>query len=153
MSKRYSVRRYIRRAKRNAERRIRAGNSVIAGNTQVVAYTYTATDACTVKSIKLDVGMTIGDNEFAMCVPYVLVRVQEGYNANSITYPALTDDLYNPTQEVLISGIITGTENEDHKYNMIGRKLKAGDRLCLIFRNTSTLNCEVSFEMNWTVLT
>ena len=93
MSKRYSVRRYIRRAKRNAERRIRAGNSVIAGNTQIVAYTYTATEACTVRSIKLDVGMTIGNNEFAMCVPYVLVRVQEGYNANSITYPALTSIL------------------------------------------------------------
>ena len=69
MSKRYNVRRYFRKAERNAERHIRAGNSVITGNSQQVAYTYTATDACTVKSIKLDVGMTIGDNQFAMCVP------------------------------------------------------------------------------------
>ena len=51
MSKRYNVRRYFRKAKRNAERHIRAGNSVVTGNSQQVAYTYTATDACTVKSI------------------------------------------------------------------------------------------------------
>ena len=53
--------------------------------TQAVAYTYTATQACTVKSIKLDTGVVqydVSDNGNA--VIYALVVVREGYNANSI---------------------------------------------------------------------
>ena len=50
----------------------------------------------------LDVGVTTPGT--ATCIPYVLVLVQEGYNANAITYPAVTDDMYNPTMNVLISG-------------------------------------------------
>ena len=61
------------------------------------------------------------------------MRVPEGYNANTITYPALTADLYNPTDLVLISGVLTDGTVEDHKSNFIGRKMKAGDRLALIF--------------------
>ena len=75
------------------------------------------------------------------------------YNANPISYPALSSDLYNPTNEVLISGVLTDGTVEDHKSNMIGRKMKAGDRLCLIFFNTSTSEAKVVFEMNWTILT
>ena len=56
----------------------------------------------------------------------------EGYNANSIVWPAITTDLYNPTMDVLISGVLTDGGVEDHKYNAIGRKLKTGDRLCLL---------------------
>ena len=37
---------------------IRAGFSNIATGTQQVAYTWTAADACTVKSIRLDAGAT-----------------------------------------------------------------------------------------------
>ena len=68
----------------------------------------------------------------AIAVPYALVVVREGYNANTLTYPAITDDLYNPTMDVLISGILTDNAVEDHKSNAIGRKLKKGDRICLI---------------------
>ena len=53
-------RRYVARPKRNAERVVRAGQSTITGGTQQTAYTYTADQACTVKSIKLDIGMDSG---------------------------------------------------------------------------------------------
>ena len=87
-------------------------------------------------------------------VPYVLVRVQEGYNANTIVYPALTDDMYNPTNEVLMSGILTDQTSEDHKRNMIGRKLKANDRLALIFLNGSASSASsISFEISFSILT
>ena len=57
---------------------------------------------------------------------YALVVVREGYNANGLNYPAVADDLYNPTMDVLISGILTDNGVEDHKWNAIGRKLKKG---------------------------
>ena len=149
---RRSNRYVVRRAKRNAERHIRGGNSVLPANTQQVAYTFTATEACVVKSIRLDVGATGAD--VGVLVPYVMVRVQEGYNANSITYPALTSDMYNPTNEVMMSGILTDQTSEDHKSNFIGRKLKDGDRICLIFLNGSASSAaSVSFEISFTVLT
>ena len=148
--RRRSTRGYLGR-KRNSERVIRGGNSVLAASSQQVAYTYIAKEACVVRSIKLDTGAT---NINAVLIPYVLVRVQEGYNANTIVYPALTDDLYNPTNEVLISGILTDNAVEDHKSNAIGRKLKAGDRMALIFLNGSSGGeASVSFGINFTVLT
>ena len=86
-------------------------------------------------------------------VPYVLVHVREGYNANTITYPAITTDMYNPTADVLISGILTDNAVEDHKYNMIGRKLKSGDRLALIYYSSASGEVRVQFEINFSVLT
>ena len=69
-------------------------------------------------------------------------------------WPAITTDLYNPTMDVLISGVLTDGGVEDHKYNAIGRKLKTGDRLCLLYyaalNNGS--NASVTFEMNFSVL-
>ena len=88
-------------------------------------------------------------------VPYALVVVREGYNANTLNYPAITNDLYNPTMDVLISGVLTDGGIEDHKYNSIGRKLKIGDRICLIVYaiNTDGSPVELVFEMNFSVLT
>ena len=149
-------RRYASRPKRNAERVIRAGSSFVVPGTQQTAYTYSSDQACTVKSIKLDIGMT-ANAETVTNLPYALVVVREGYNANALNWPALTVDLYNPTMDVLISGILTDSAVEDHKYNAIGRKLKKGDRLCLIvFAEASGAgsgNVVVAFEMNFTVLT
>ena len=152
MSRRYNVRRYFRRAKRNAERHVRAGSSSVTGGTQQIAYTYGATNACVIKSIKLDIGSTLGDS--GTNIPYVLVVVREGYDANTIAYPAVLTDLYNPTMDVLISGILTAADVEDHKWNMIGRKLKKDDRICLIVRNAAISgNATVSFELNFSILT
>ena len=143
-------RRFIARPKRNAERIVRAGSSTVPAASQVVAYTYVATEACVVKSLKLDTGVTVGTPSG---VPYVMVHVREGYNVNNITYPAITTDLYNPTADVLISGILTDNSVEDHKYNMIGRKLKAGDRIALIYYSTAGSEVSVQFELNFSVLT
>ena len=90
----------------------------------------------------------------AIEAPYALVVVREGYNANLLVYPALTDDLYNPTMDVLISGVLTDGSFEDHKWNKIGRKLKTGDRLCLIVYNTSGGTAtDVAFELSFSFMT
>ena len=138
-------RRYVSRPKRNAERVVRAGQSNLTGGTQQTAYTYTADQACTVRSIKLDIGMDTGGLVDAVVVPYALVVVREGYNANPLNYPAITDDLYNPTMDVLISGILTDNAVEDSKYNAIGRKLKKGDRICLIVYAPATTTANPTF--------
>ena len=147
-------RRYVSRPKRNAERVIRAASSAVTVGTQQTAYTYTAAQACTVKSIKLDLGMTLGDVG-TTTVPYALVVVREGYDANTLNYPAIGNDLYNPTMDVLISGILTDGGIEDHKYNAIGRKLKKNDRICLIVYASagSAGAVVVAFEMSFSVLT
>ena len=144
--------RYVARPKRNAERDVRAGTSNVAANTQQIAYTFGATQAGTIKSIKLDIGSGGGLSNDTI-VPYALVVVREGYNANLLVYPALTDDLYNPTMDVLISGILTDGSFEDHKWNKIGRKLKAGDRICLIVYNTSGGTAtDIAFELSFSFM-
>ena len=146
--------RYVARPKRNAERHIRAGEIYMPdAGTTYTGYVYTASSAQTVRSIKLDIGManpgpTATNEAFA----YALVVVREGYNANAISYPATSSDLYNPTMDVLISGVITDSGVEDHKYNSIGRKLKTGDRLCLLVRSAKDTAGGV-FEMSFSVLT
>ena len=145
--------RYVARPKRNAERHVRAGTSSLAANTQQVAYTFTASRAGTVKSIKLDIGANSG-NDNLIVMPYALVVVREGYNANQLVYPALTDDMYNPTMDVLISGVLTDGTVEDHKWNKIGRRLKTGDRLCLIIYNTTASTAIVcAFELSFSFMT
>ena len=146
-------RRYVSRPKRNAERIIRAGGSLVSVATQQIAYTWTAAEACTIKSIKLDVGVSESQLPDSIQIPMFWSESQKGYNANTMTYPAITTDLYNPTDLVLISGIITNGSSEDQKYNSIGRKMKTGDRMALIFFNSSADNVYVVFEMNFTVLT
>ena len=106
------------------------------------------------KSIKLDIGSTnASEDVYNKVQPYVLALVPEGYNANPIAYPALTDDLYNPTSFVLISGILTDAALEDNKYNMLGRKMKKGDRLALIIMNKSDGPHTISFEISFSVMT
>ena len=78
--------------------------------------------------------------------------VREGYNPNLINWPALTDDLYNPTMDVLISGVLTDRATEDQKSNYIKCKLKAGDRLCLIVSNTSSSSVGIMFETSMSIL-
>ena len=154
MVRRYNVRRYVGRVKRNAERRIRAGSTTVGSGVQQTAYTFTASQAGVVKSIKLDVGVVASSGgEDVGNLAYALVLVREGYNVNNMTYPALTDDLYNPTNDVLISGVLSGGTIEDHKSNKIGRKMKAGDRIALIFYNVAAYNMAGFFELSFSYMT
>ena len=139
------------RQKRNVERIIRSGSANMSAGTQSAVFTYTATKACVAKNIKLDIGAKEDLSSTIQC-PYVLVVVREGYNPNLINWPALTDDLYNPTMDVLISGVLTDRATEDQKSNYIGRKLKAGDRLCLIVSNTSSSSVGIMFETSMSIL-
>ena len=140
------TKRYRRRyTKRNSERAIRAGAVRMVVSTQQVAYTWTAKEACTVKSIRMDCGVSLG-TPATVNMPYVLVRVAEGYTANTMAYPALTDDLYNPTDQVLISGVLTDGQTEDHK----GIQLVV---MALIFLNRGSADVDVSFEISFSILT
>ena len=51
-----------------------------------------------------------------------------------------------------MSGVLTENSTEDHKYNSIGRKLKAGDRICLIVKGMENNSASVTFEMSFSVL-
>ena len=140
--------------KRNAERKLPCGVVDLGPSTQQYAYQYTATSACTVKSIKLDVGANTVGGPGDVAVVYALVLVREGYNPNSLVWPAPTGDLYNPTMDVLISGVLTDGAIEDHKSNMIGRKLKTGDRIALMVLNSSAaVSVRCYYEMPFSVLT
>ena len=145
-----SYRRPIRKSRRPSNKIIRAGYTTVTSGGTVTGYLYTATEPQTAMSIKLDLGMTyedVGDPIIAYC----LVVVREGYNANGINYPALTDDMYNPTQDVLIGGVLTDSTSEDHRYARVGRKLKPGDRLALLFYSPAG-NPSATFEINFTTL-
>ncbi len=143
---------YQRRPKRPSDRIIRAADTgTIASMVQVNAYVYTAEVPQTVRGLKLDTGITSGSAlaGFAYC----LVHVPEGYDVNNITYPATTTDLYNPTKNVLISGIITTLDgSEDHKFSSIGRKLATGDRIALIYKNISAISGGCAFELSFSAL-
>ena len=155
--------RNVPRIKRNAERHIRAGRMSLPDSALTyTGYVYTAGSAQTVKSIKLD----IGQNPIVPGAPtnpptepspqegvvYAIVVVREGYQANGLNWPALTTDMYNPTMDVLISGVLTDAAVEDHKWNRIGRKLKTGDRICLIAKATEGAS-HLNFELSFSVLT
>jgi len=141
--------------KRNVDRKLPCGYSDVAPSTQQYAYNFTATTACTIKSIKLDIGANAyGEEVGQIAVAYALVVVREGYDANTLNWPALQGDLYNPTMDVLISGVLTDNGTEDNKSNAIGRKLKTGDRLALcVLNGSTTINVRVHFEMPFSVLT
>ena len=147
--------RYVVRSKRNSERHIKAGQINLPDAASTYSgYVWTAPAACTVRSIKLDIGMSApGSNPIANhAIAYALVVVREGYNANALYYPAIEVDMYNPTMDVLISGVVTDTAVEDHKWNSIGRKFKAGDRMALLVKSTAD-NAFSIFEISFSVLT
>jgi len=144
------TRRYARKS-RPSDRKIRAATTTLtSAGTTYTGYLYTADVPQTARGIRLDCGMR-QDGGGAGIVAYALVVVREGYNTNDINFPAINDDLYNPTQDVLISGVLTEGSVEDHKFNMIGRKLRQGDRIALVLRGTMD-TMSVGWELSFTAL-
>ena len=159
MARYYKKSRRYNRTARPTDRKIKAGTQTLSpvpsGGTMgsVPAYVFTATEPLTARNIKLDIGLSASSGTTiasTKCV-YALVIAREGYSPNQLNWPALSEDLYNPTMDVLISGVITGT-NDDHKINRIGRKMKPGDRMVLLMGNPSQTGNEVGFELSWTNL-
>ena len=150
MQRRRSYYRSKPRAKRPTERFVRAGTSAVPVGTTTTGYVWTAQETGTISNIKLDTGMdsATGSTE---AIVYAMVYVPEGYNANPLNYPALTDDLYNPTKNVLISGVLNSQDMEDHKSTRYSRKVVKGDRLCLLYRPVAASGSQtVSFELSFT---
>ena len=86
-------------------------------------------------------------------VAYALVYVPEGYNVNNLTFPAVTDDMYNPTKMVIISGVCNSAGNEDHKSSRYSRKCAVGDRVALILITTRPSGTQpTNFELSFTVV-
>jgi hypothetical protein len=137
-----------RRSSRPTNRVIRASTVTTTVNSTITAYMFTATDPCTATKFKLDIGTGTVEGNMA----YALVYVPEGYNANNINLPAVTEDLYNPTMNVLISGVITDpTKGEDHKSSRYSRKMKPGDRICLLLYQTIA-NSSATYEISFTTV-
>ena len=109
-----------------------------------------AEEAGTITNFSLDVGI-VGQSAVAYC----LVYVPEGYDYNDINFPAVTDDLYNPTKNVIISGILNAGANDpaddDHKFSRYSRKVVPGDRIALL-AYAPTNQSLVNWELNFTVI-
>ena len=89
-----------------------------------------------------------------MTIPYAVVYIPEGYDANNIAWPAVTDDLYNPTKYALITGILFDNQVRDLKSTRYSRKMVPGDRIALIYRGTnSAVTAQVAFSINFTFST
>ena len=149
---RSSRRRFRRYSRRPSDRIVRAGQTgSIPASTQVQAYFFQASEPLTATRFRLDTGAASSATPTGV---YCLVYVPEGYDVNDITFPAVTDDLYNPTKNVLISGVLTqGETTEDHKFSSYSRKLATGDRLALVYYNTSgDTNANYFFELSFTTL-
>ena len=143
------------RRKRPTERIIRQGVATIpaVSNANVVGYVFTAKENGTASNIKLEtlIGQS-ADNP--MTIPYAVVYIPEGYDANTIAWPAVTDDLYNPTKYALITGILLDNQIRDNKSTRYSRKMVPGDRLALIYRGTnSSVTTQVAFSINFTFST
>ncbi len=148
MPYRRNYRRANRRTSRPTERIIRADNPVLTTpGATVTSFMYTASEPQTVTKFKLDTGI---QGTFTGTLAYALVVVPEGYSANPLTYPATSTDLYNPTVNVLISGVLTDTAVEDHKSSSYSRKLKTGDRIALLYNPTAA--SQVGYEISFTTI-
>ena len=144
----YKRRYQKKKASRPTDRIIRAGSVTLAAATQGIGYLYEASTPQTVTNFRLDTGPL---TSMSAPVAYVLVYIPEGYNANNITFPATTDDMYNPSKSVILSGVIV-TNQQDHKYSRYSRKMAPGDRLALLYLNTSAEEELVSYEINFTAV-
>ena len=141
------------RRKRPTERIVRAGVATLPSQgsaPNVIGYVFTAKENGTVSNFKLEnciISMGTGTNT---TVPYAVVYVPEGYNANNLTWPAVVDDMYNPTKNVLMSGILINSENRDFKSSRYSRKVVPGDRICLIYQGPVNNAITVGFTINFT---
>ncbi len=139
------------RPKRPYDRMVRAGGwELTSGGTTGVGYTYTAVLPQTAFNFRLDITDTIANESVA----YALVYIPEGYDANQIVYPAFNTNMYNPTTNVIISGVLAATDrmgDDDEKFQRIGRKMQTGDRIALLVYSTQP--AQGSFELNFTIVT
>ena len=140
------------RRRRPTERVIRQGVATIpaVSNANVVGYVFTAKENGTASNFKLE-NLIAGTATNSMTIPYALVYIPEGYDANTITWPAVTDDMYNPTKYALITGILFDNQVRDSKSSRYSRKMVPGDRIALLYRGTnSSVPAQCAFSINFT---
>ena len=147
--KRTNNRRSAPRRKKPTNRVIQAGNFEVVASNQLSGYVFTATDPCTATNFKLDIGQFAG----LLPLPYALIFIPDGYEANLITYPTVPPaNFYEPSQDVLISGVITSLTTEDNKVSRYSRKMNTGDRIALLVKNIQTTDITCAFELNFTTV-
>ncbi len=142
----------LKRQKRPTDRVIRAGNSSYTAGNQGTAFNYIAQVPQTATNFQLDIGAAVFGQGAGAEVVYALVRIPEGYLANNLNYPSTTDDIYNPTKDVLISGILTSNQAEDHKFSKYSRKLAPGDQIALRILNSTGSSTRVMWELSFTYI-
>ncbi len=158
--RRYS-RAYRRRTSRPSNRIIRSATGTVTGTggTGVVpassAIVWTADTPCTVTNFRLNLGITqfSGSEQMAYC----LLRRPE-FNVPSpeplyFNWPALNDDLYNPTNQVIIAGFITDDASTQNRFSRYSRKMHPGDQIILAVLNpNASSSVNFSFELSFTQL-
>ena len=140
------------RRRRPTERVIRQGVATIpaVSNANVVGYVFTAKENGTASNFKLE-NLIASSATNSMTIPYALVFIPEGYDANTIAWPAVTDDVYNPTKYALITGILFDNQVRDLKSSRYSRKMVPGDRIALLYRGTNSSNTmQCAFSINFT---
>ena len=141
---------YRRRSNRPSERILRgAVSGSIAPSTTETVYSYEVETPQTIMNISLD--LSPGDASVPH-TPYALVVVPEGYTANSINWPAISDDMYNPTKNVLIAGVLGPETSDMPRYVRIGRKMAHGDRIALLVYNAGVAPTAVMYTLSFTAL-
>ena len=142
------------KTKRPVNRVIQAATTAVPPNSNAVGYLFTCLDPCTSTRFALDTGLRPPSSSSINPVAYALVYVPDGYNVNNITYPTVAGtNMYEPSMNVLISGILTDDTTEDHKFCRYSRKMNTGDRIALIYYNSDTTNTvDCSFELNFTTV-
>ena len=126
---------------RNNERVIRATSisTGTAGGT-IAQVLYTGDVACTIRglSIKLlprTTNAPLPDDR----IMWAVVLVNEGYEPNTL-HSTIGVDLYNPTRNVLTSGVWSGQNNWTYGRAKYSRKLMKGDRIMLLVKNIDPSN-------------
>ena len=84
---------------------------------------------------------------------WAVVTVNEGYDPNTLN-STIGVDIYNPTKNVLTSGIWSGQNNWTGGRAKYSRKLMKGDRIMLLVKNidsTSTIVEGSTYHCQFTV--
>ena len=154
MAYKYKARR-IRRSKQPTDRSVRAGGFLVS-TSQIVAYTYTATDPCKVCNLSLEIGLDDNTDANSEKVYYAVVYVPEGYNVNTMQVTDVTQDLYNPTKNIMVVGVLTNDGGGAKKtFSRVSRKMAVGDRIALIINrvnNGSTQDNTGNFVLQFTTV-
>lgn len=133
------------RTKRPVDKSIKAINDTVPEDTQKKAELLVVTTPCTVTGFRWDLRLCTATNDSAASAGWALIITRAGNDPVTLNM-GQNSDVYTPQQHVIASGLslLPGPNAEgvwnckDWKgHTKTARKLMVGDKLVLIYRNTS----------------